>query len=143
MASSKAATGTTTFKAGISAGILTLINYYQAGKLNKEAALKRVGYQLVGSLAADNLETIVRGFLPLDSKISSMYLHPMLTGGTYTLLTYFVDGDKNYIANFLISAGSEIASTYVEPIISNGLSTSTSQTSTSQTSTTGTYGRPQ
>lgn len=111
-----AAPGSLSLRSGISAGLLTLANYYQVGSFN-QLALKEAGYQLVSSMMADNLESIVRGFLPSDSQVSSMYLKPILVGGSYSMICYFVDGNKNYMGNFMLSAGSEFASTYVQSSI--------------------------
>ena len=102
-------------KALVSAGSVSLVNYYRARSNGRTPSLlslpslKRAAYQGISSFASGSIEAAIKPLLPPAAQISSMYLQPLLTAGSYTLLAKFVDGSESYVANFLISLGSEVA----------------------------------
>ena len=110
--------GGSTARALLSTAGVVGSNYYFEPRTGKQlfssTSLKRAGFQLVSSFAGNSLEGLVRPLLPSGSQISSMYLKPLLVGAGYCLLCKFVDSDRKYLMNFLISAGSEAMATYVE-----------------------------
>jgi len=114
MATYKYGLSTPVLKSALSAGVLTGVKYYRGEKLNKET-LMPAGYQFISSYVAQDVENILRPLLPPALQVQSMYLKPLIVGGLYSIISKVVDGNKKYMANFLISAGSEVGATFIEP----------------------------
>jgi hypothetical protein len=106
--------GSSSLKATLSAGTLSLVDYYRGKNKLNMAMLKKSGYQFLASFSSNTIEAFIRPYLPAAAQISSMYLKPIIVGSIYSLLCKIVDGSKAYVGNFILSAGSEIAASYLE-----------------------------
>lgn len=77
------------------------------------------GYQVVSSLVANNIKDMLTplGLIPQGAAVD-MWVRPLIVGAGYTLLMKMVSGDESYMYNLLLSAGSEIASSYLDKPVS-------------------------
>lgn len=109
---------------------ISAVSVFALSSYNKSAysgnTLKRSGYQLVASLGANTLEGFIRPLLPPSAQLSTMYMRPIVVGGAFTILAKFIDGDKSYVMNFLLSGGSELLAGYLESPFQSALSPSSS-----------------
>lgn len=117
-------------KAALSASGVLLLDKYNGARTSSEFMAKRAGYQAVSSFFSNTLEGYIRPMLPVGWQISSMYMKPLVVGGSFTVLCAVIDGQKNmtYVKyNLIVSILSELGAGYLEAPIDNLLKIGPSQ----------------
>ena len=106
--------GTSSLKAGLSAGTLSLVQFYQGKTKMNSSMLKKAGFQFLSSISANTVEAFIRPYLPMGAQISSTYIKPLIVGTLFTVMCKVIDGSKSYMSNFILSVGSEVGGSYLE-----------------------------
>jgi hypothetical protein len=108
-------------RGAVSGGVLVgLDTYLNTGK-NKPRSLfstdqlKKFGFQALSSVAVDQIKKVFKPLLPNLINDSTMWINPLIVGGSYTLLVKFISGSNNYMYNFMYSMAAEMIAGFVEP----------------------------
>jgi hypothetical protein len=112
-------------RAALSGGSLVGVEYVmktEKGIISMHSGGKFLA-QGISSLSVNAAKSVVLPIIPQLAQLGDKVVTPLLVGGVYSLVTYFIKGvdNKHLLTRFLVSAGSEVVASWVEPAIRSTL----------------------